>query len=195
MSSAMISQTLQGAVLSATSNVIAQAMSSYKENTPFTLDTTPILKFMIFSIISNPPNIVWQSFLEDLFPTNVPASLPPSEKTKKNAASKTGPTRMSKRNLLVKFVLDQTVGAVFNTLMFIVFFAYINDNGAGKTGSWGNVESEVRDKFYPMVMDGYKFWPIVSLVSFLWVPVDKRVVFGCSVGVLWGIYLSLMVAA
>ncbi|RYZ33575.1 MAG: hypothetical protein EOP49_35695, partial [Sphingobacteriales bacterium] len=28
-----------------------------------------------------------------------------------------------------------------------------------------------------------------------WIPVDKRVVFGCSVGVVWGIYLSLIVDA
>jgi hypothetical protein len=32
MSSAMISQTLQGAVLSMTSNVLAQAISSYKDS-------------------------------------------------------------------------------------------------------------------------------------------------------------------
>ncbi|KAF1963145.1 hypothetical protein CC80DRAFT_487542 [Byssothecium circinans] len=198
MSSAMISQTLQGAVLSATSNVIAQVISAYKENAPFTLNTAPILKFIVFSIVSNPPNIVWQSFIEDLFPTNVPASLPPpSEKTE--SKSKPSATRMSKRNILIKFILDQTVGAVFNTLMFLVFMGYINDNSAdvGKSGggTWATIEAEIRDKFYPMVIDGYKFWPIVSLVSFLWVPVDKRVVFGCSVGVLWGIYLSLMVEA
>ena len=105
---------------------------------------------------------------------------------------------MSKRNILIKFILDQTVGAVFNTLMFLVFMGYINDNGAAagqKAGTWGNIEAEIREKFYPMIMDGYKFWPLVSLVSFLWVPVDKRVVFGCSAGVLWGIYLSLMVEA
>jgi len=46
-----------------------------------------------------------------------------------------------------------------------------------------------------MMKDGYKFWPLISLISFVWVPVDKRVVFGCSVGVIWGIYLSLAVDA
>lgn len=102
---------------------------------------------------------------------------------------------MSKKNLLIKFILDQTFGAVLNTLMFLVFMGYVNENGAdaGKQGSWATIEREVREKFFPMILDGYKFWPFVSLVGFLWVPVDKRVVFGCSVGVLWGIYLSLLV--
>lgn len=105
---------------------------------------------------------------------------------------------MSKTNVLVKFILDQTFGAVLNTLMFLVFMGYVNESPAGASakGLWGGaMEREVREKFWPMIMDGYKFWPMVSLVSFLWVPVDKRVVFGCSVGVLWGIYLSLLVEA
>lgn len=124
-----------------------------------------------------------------MFPNDIPPS--PTEKKLKD---KPAEPRMSKRNVLIKFILDQTVGAVMNTLMFLVFMGYINESPEGqKNGAWGSVEREVRDKFYPMIMDGYKFWPMVSLVGFLWVPVDKRVVFGCSVGVLWGIYLSLMV--
>lgn len=105
------------------------------------------------------------------------------------------PTRTSKRNTLAKFILDQTIGAVFNTLMFLVYMAYVNDNGTGKTASWSTVQADVSERFWPMIMDGYKFWPAVSLAGFLWVPVDKRVVFGCSVGVLWGIYLSLSVSS
>jgi hypothetical protein len=102
---------------------------------------------------------------------------------------------MSKRNVFIKFLLDQTLGAMVNTLMFLVFMGYVNEPGAaaGKIEPLQAVVKEINDKFWPMILDGYKFWPIVSLISFVWVPVDKRVVFGCSVGVLWGIYLSLMV--
>lgn len=160
---------------------------------PFSLHIAPIIKFAIFSIVSNPPNVVWQGILENAFPTNVPVSpAAPSEKTQKDKPVK---TQMSKRNVLIKFILDQTFGAVLNTLMFLVFMGYVNEPGAAV----GNVEAmqvvvkEINEKFWPMILDGYKFWPIVSLLSFVWVPVDKRVVFGCSVGVLWGIYLSLMV--
>ncbi|KAJ4297813.1 hypothetical protein N0V90_005709 [Kalmusia sp. IMI 367209] len=191
MPSAMVSQTVQGAVLSITSNVLAQFITSYKEETPFSLSFLPIFKFAVFSIISNPPNIVWQTFLEDVFPSNVPAS--PSE-TQLKDKPKPVQTRTSKRNTLAKFILDQTIGAVLNTLMFLVYMSYANNTGAETTASWDTVKADVSDKFWPMIIDGYKFWPVVSLASFLWVPVDKRVVFGCSVGVLWGIYLSLSVA-
>ncbi|KAL5118212.1 hypothetical protein ACEQ8H_003884 [Pleosporales sp. CAS-2024a] len=193
MSSAMISQTLQGALLSMTSNVLAQAISSYKDNTAFSLNMAPVAKFAIFSIISNPPNILWQTFLENGFPTRVPVASPQVGGEKTATAAKK--TRTSTRNIVVKFVLDQTVGALVNTVMFLAYMAYVNASQQGKHDAWGAIVKECGDKTWPMMKDGYKFWPAISLISFLWIPVDKRVVFGCSVGVVWGIYLSLMVGA
>jgi hypothetical protein len=101
----------------------------------------------------------------------------------------------SKSNVFIKFLLDQTFGAVVNTLMFLAYMAYINASQQGNQNAWGAVARECSDKTWPMMKDGYKFWPTISLISFLWVPLDKRVVFGCSVGVIWGIYLSLAVEA
>ena len=170
-------------------------MLTARRQTPFSLNINPIIKFAVFSLVSNPPNIVWQGILEDAFPTNVTASpVTPSKKTLKD---KPVETQMSKRNVFIKFILDQTFGAVINTLMFLVFMSYVNEPGAmmGKIEPLQAVVKEINDKFWPMMKDGYKFWPIVSLMSFMWVPVDKRVVFGCSVGVIWGIYLSLMVGS
>ena len=100
---------------------------------------------------------------------------------------------MSMTNVLIKFVLDQTIGAIFNTVMFLVFMGYTHTLPAGKQSPWDAVAKEIDEKFWPMIMDGYKLWPFYSIVSFLWIPVDKRVVAGCLVGVGWGVYLSLMV--
>lgn len=162
--------------------------------TPFSLNVNQVLKFAIFSIVSNPPNIPWQGLLEDLFPTNVPSTAhDPDVKTVKPAK-----TEKSKKNILIKFLLDQTIGAVVNTLMFLVFMGYVNAPQQGTLStqsSWDVVRKDCEQKLWPMIVDGYKFWPAISLISFVWVPVDKRVVFGCSVGVVWGIYLSLMAGA
>ncbi|KAF2464881.1 integral membrane protein-like protein [Lindgomyces ingoldianus] len=194
MSAELVSQTAQGAVLSVTSNVLAQVISSYKQRTPFSLNLAPVIKFAVFSIISNPPNILWQIFLEDIFPTNVQAPAPKSEKHNgKPTPARQIKTQMSATNVFIKFVLDQTFGAVVNTLMFLIYMGYMNASPAGKQGPWDSIAKEIQEKFYPMIMDGYKVWPLFSLVSFLWIPVDKRVVVGCLVGVGWGIYLSLLV--
>jgi hypothetical protein len=125
-----------------------------------------------------------------MFPSSVPST--PSEKTLKD---KPAPTHTSKRNVFIKFLLDQTIGAVVNNLMFLVYIAYVNHSEGMNQASLHSVQAEVSERFWPMCRDGYKFWPLVSLASFLWVPVDKRVLFGCSAGVLWGIYLSLAVAS
>ncbi|KAF1916984.1 hypothetical protein BDU57DRAFT_251839 [Ampelomyces quisqualis] len=193
MSSAMTSQTLQGVVLSMTSNVLAQAISSYKDSTPFALNFAPVVKFAIFSIISNPPNIIWQTFLEDRFPTSVTKATAKSRNEKKPVA--TVQTETSKINVMIKFLLDQTVGALVNTLMFLAYMAYFNASQQDGQDTWSTIAKDCSNKTWPMMKDGYKFWPAVSLISFVWIPVDKRVVFGCSVGVIWGIYLSLIVDA
>lgn len=195
MSSALITQTAQGAVLSVISNVLAQVITSYKYNTPFSLDISQIIKFVVFSIISNPPNIVWQGFIEDLFPTTIRESPPKSSTANgKPVPASAQKTRTSKSNVLIKFLLDQTVGSVVNTLMFIVYIGYVNAPPS-VTGPWPAVWRDVQEKLWPMMKDGYKLWPFFSLASFLWIPVDKRVVAGCLVGVGWGIYLSLSVGA
>lgn len=103
--------------------------------------------------------------------------------------------KMSKRNLLIKFFLDQTFGAVLNTLMFLVFIGYVNAPPGGKQSPWDTVAREVRDKFWPIILDGYKVWPFYSFASFLFIPVEKRVVVGCLIGVGWNIYLSIMAEA
>ena len=43
-------------------------------------------------------------------------------------------------------------------------------------------------------MAGYKIWPLASIVSFSFVPVERRIVFLSFIGLLWGIYMSLVAA-
>lgn len=46
----------------------------------------------------------------------------------------------------------------------------------------------------PIIVDGYKIWPIASVISFSLIPVEKRIVFLSAVGLFWGIYMSLVAA-
>jgi hypothetical protein len=71
---------------------------------------------------------------------------------------------------------------------------YANANGKGDVKMLGAVD-EVREKFGPLMWDGYKLWPAFAVVSFVWIPVERRVLLGSLVGVAWGIYLSLLAEA
>lgn len=46
----------------------------------------------------------------------------------------------------------------------------------------------------PMIVAGYKIWPLASIISFTFIPVHRRIVFLSFIGLIWGIYLSLVAA-
>lgn len=50
----------------------------------------------------------------------------------------------------------------------------------------------VQAQSWPLIRAGYRIWPLASLFSFTLVPLHLRTVFNGLVGVVWGIYLSLI---
>ena len=44
------------------------------------------------------------------------------------------------------------------------------------------------------MLAGYKLWPLVSILNFSVVPVERRVVVGSLVGLGWGVFLALRTA-
>lgn len=86
---------------------------------PYTaLNTREILIFVAYTILNTPLNVLWQDWLEATFPgsTNPPvdASAPSKEKDKPPEKKK-----LDIKNTAIKFALDQTVGAVFNIVLFV----------------------------------------------------------------------------
>ena len=105
MSSVVINSTLQAASLAGLSNVLAQIIQAYRTDKPLSLDYATFLQFVVFSLLATPPNILWQEYLEERFPANV--------------GDGKGNKKLHKANTAVKFVLDQTLGAVLNSYLFI----------------------------------------------------------------------------
>ncbi|OAQ67035.1 hypothetical protein VFPPC_16105 [Pochonia chlamydosporia 170] len=194
----IFSATLQAALLGATSNILAQLIDAYKTNKPFEVNWIPVFQFLMFSIISTPPNFLWQDFLESSFPARSKGEL-------------------SLRNTLWKFALDQTIGAVFNTLLFSVYIHSIQlampdapriTSFTKATGYWispgvidfaavdmGVVWEAALGEFWDIVLAGMKLWPAVSLVNFTLVKtVEGRNLVGCVAGLGWGIYMSMIAA-
>lgn len=174
------------------------------------------MTFAAFSVISCPPNYLWQTWLEATFP-GYTQSLATSEKEKlvdetvagqststekpelrsrdvKQAAitSESAPKperakeQLNIRNTAVKFLLDQTIGAAVNTIMFTMGIAMLRGH------SWQYGWEETKTGFWPLLVAGQKLWPLVSIISLTLIPVEQRMVFGSIVGVGWGIFLSLM---
>lgn len=58
----------------------------------------------------------------------------------------------------------------------------------GYTEAWGKAKGE----YWPLMLAGWKLWPLVSVISFSVVKsVEGRNLLGSFAGLVWGIYLSL----
>ncbi|KAF2136568.1 uncharacterized protein K452DRAFT_211701, partial [Aplosporella prunicola CBS 121167] len=183
----LLQQTLMASVLSATSNIIAQLVTAQREGAPYTLDFSPIFKFVLFTALSTPPNIVWQEYLEEKFPGQKRAPAAPNNEKTANGVVKDKPQNdaLDWGNVVKKLMLDQTVGAVVNTVLFIAGMQALNGGGSEE------IQTAVKEGLWPLLLSGLTLWPLVSLVSFTLIPVEKRIIFGSSVGVAWGVYLCL----
>lgn len=121
-------------------------------------------------------------------------------------------------NTLIKTVLDQTISAAFNTVVFSLFIHGVQQAMPRPLGTplstpdqsvnyllalakgdvrtspidWESVKGKTAADFWPMVFAGWKLWPFVSLVNFAFIKtVTGRNLVGSLAGVAWGIYLSL----
>ncbi|KAG6045125.1 hypothetical protein E4U39_002717 [Claviceps sp. Clav50 group G5] len=233
----IFSATLQAALLGAISNILAQLIQSYRNQTALEVDWIPVFQFLIFSIISTPPNFIWQDYLESTFPARnrIPPSSPPAaaaaiksqKSSQKPAPKKTSPEQQQQqqqhqqplniRNTLTKFILDQTLGATLNTLLFSLYIHSIHmamphaprltsfTKAASYWVSAGVIDFSIVDtrlvlqaalaEFWTIVLAGIKLWPAVSLLNYTLVrTVEGRSLVGCVAGLGWGVYMSMMAA-
>lgn len=127
--------------------------------------------------------------------------------------------RLNIRNTIIKALLDQTIGAVVNTLLFALAMnslaqamtplqsetELLNLRLAGRSMDflrsnkafdaarvdWDKVIAQSTADFWPILVSGWTFWPFVSLVNFAFVKdVGTRNLVGGLAGVAWGMYMS-----
>ncbi|KAL5093889.1 hypothetical protein Trisim1_009365 [Trichoderma cf. simile WF8] len=209
MPSPILTATLQAAALSTASNLCAQFIETYwNKQTALHLDHIQLFRFIVLSLITAPPNYLWQQFLEKSFPAypstqkardvgkdielkameEAAAGASIGEGSQSQSESSTQP-RFSIRNTLTKWFIDCiTAGAIMNTVAFLVIM------GVLKGQPMVQISSNIKAETIPIIIAGYKIWPIASIVSFSFVPVHRRIVFLSFIGLLWGIYLSLVAA-
>jgi protein Mpv17 len=155
------------------------------------LDQKAVLRFIAFTLLTCPPNILWQAWLERAFPGQGRLA-----RAGKTAQSSTG-------NTARKFLLDQTVGACINTIFLCVWSCSLANEAFDSCGrslvimSWlkgapnREIQQKVRTEFWPLLKASYSVWPIVSLLSFTVVPAENRILFGSAIGLLWNVFLSM----
>lgn len=135
------------------------------------------------------------------------------DKTASNQGSSESPKSI--KNILIKTALDQTLGAAFNNFLFSLFMHGIRSamspapstpsgglaTSLGSVINWeridlGDVITKSRADFWGMMTASWRFWPFVSLINFTFVKsVEGRNLVGGLAGMLWGIYMTLVVTS
>ncbi|KAF4453353.1 hypothetical protein F53441_3949 [Fusarium austroafricanum] len=207
MPSPIVIATLQAAGLSTISNIFAQMIEARQQSRPVSLDIIQLLRFVSLTLMTAPPNYHWQAFLERTFPAYPSGQAPQIERLgdvemqpaedapelkegyeeRMAQINKDRESTFSMRNTLTKWFVDCiTAGAIMNTIAFLIIMGLLK--GQGGSQIWSNIKTET----IPIIVAGYKIWPIASIISFSFIPVHRRIVFLSFIGLLWGIYMSLV---
>ncbi|KAI0879173.1 hypothetical protein GGS24DRAFT_231339 [Hypoxylon argillaceum] len=208
MPSPIAKATLASVALSGTSNILAQILQAYREDRPLAFDGPDFLRFVTVTFLATPPNYLWQQLLERTFPAyerrrpgaaaRGRGSDSPRDLEKQVAAAADEPEagagpepkpKLNLRNTFAKWFIDCiTVGAILNTVAFLVLMGML------KRLPVAVIAHKVRTETVPIIVAGYKIWPLASIISFACLPVERRIVFLNFIGLLWGIYMSLVAA-
>ncbi|KAF8472555.1 hypothetical protein BDZ91DRAFT_715262 [Kalaharituber pfeilii] len=180
-----VTATIQATILSIISNILAQTIRSYRSGAPFNIDPTSLFNFALFAFLSTPPNYLWQELLEHWFPTYA-STLPPKKSEKPPSAPS---KKLSKRNIIQKILVDQAICGPLNTLAFLAFMKGVAVS-ADRAPAADILRAVIAD-FPALQIASFKLWPLVAVVSFTLVPVERRVLFGSLVALGWNVYLGL----
>jgi protein Mpv17 len=140
-----------------------------------------------------------QQFLESTFPSTYTTPSPSAiaaaatdddkELDREEKKHEILETKLSVPNTLMKFMLDQTIGAAVNTLMFSAAIAGF------KGATYQQAVWTARQDFWGLMSAGWKLWPAISALNFAVVrSVEMRQLLGSLAGFGWNIYLSLSTA-
>ncbi|UKZ81506.1 hypothetical protein TrVFT333_009278 [Trichoderma virens FT-333] len=152
--------TLQAAALSTASNFCAQFIEAYWNKRIFHLDLIQLFRFIVYTLITAPPNYLWQQFLEKSLPARPPIQQPHDHGDKdielremeeaatgpsigggsQSQSARTTQSKFSIRNTLAKWFIDCiTAGAIMNTVAFLVIMGLLKGQPMAQISS--NIKS------------------------------------------------------
>lgn len=179
----VITTATQSACLRAIANLTVQLASAWRSGEEGTLSEAieyqRVIEFAVFGFIGAQISYAWHQFLEETFPVRRP-------QTKSQQKSPSNNSSIIWTNLIAKLLVDQLFGLPFLNATFLVC------TNAYRVDSLSVLVQVIYERLATLVLAGWKLWPAVSLASFLWVPVQWRVIFLNVVGFGWTIFLCLM---
>ncbi|CAO3698681.1 hypothetical protein G6F56_007378 [Rhizopus delemar] len=134
-------------------------------------DFARTFRFAAYNFCVAPIGGKWYIFLDRFFP------MPKSVATAALA-------RQANKMVIKRMVTDQ---ALFAPSGLVLFFTVM---GLSETGHWRGVLEKMKDAYVPALIANYKVWPAVQFINFKFMPLQYRLPFVSSLGIVWNAYLS-----
>ncbi|KAK7208332.1 hypothetical protein BZA70DRAFT_45569 [Myxozyma melibiosi] len=182
---------LQAFVLRGFGNVLGQAISSYDHSSYHTLfaklDFFTVIVFASWALFYTPVFLLWNSFLDKRYPTvvKVPDTSAPESKEAKKEKEAATKDELQRGNVLIKTVLTESLLSTVMNGIFVAYFTYM------RTGDPSYARQKVQSDLPDIQTSSMKLWPIVTYISLVYLPVERRMLVRSLVGIFWNVYLSI----
>ena len=193
------------------------SISLTKLQQEFEFDYVRLFQFLCLDLITAPLNYKWQELLEKSFPRHgfpppgrayepIPledrdveknsysgddedtAEGPSRQKVKRAKERLKKAPKLNWKNIWTKWFIDCiTFGAVMNTVAFLVIMGLLK-------GQPEKIGHNLRTQTIPIILNGYKLWPVANIIAHSVIPFERRIVFFATVALCWNVYLSLLAA-
>lgn len=185
--------TLQSAFLTLCSSLVTKY---------FTIHNPPIPALVAFSFLCTPTNYFWQQFIEQKLPAYTTNKIEVDDGGKGVEVEK----KLNIRNTFVKLLFEQTIIAAINVSAFLSFTKWFQgmpveecvqvvQEVGGSIPTWlSHTMSKslcTTQQLWPLMISGYKLWPMVSLLNLTIIPAERRTLVGSLVGFGWNIFLAI----
>jgi hypothetical protein len=185
-------------ILGAVSDSLAQSISLYnkynqqiddrflpenvrKHQSMWTLSKTwdfgRTLRFATYNFCVAPFGGKWYMFLDRFFPMPVVTG----------AVSKAVQSQLARKANVMAIKRMAADQILFAPAGLVLFFTVM---GLVETGQWEGIKEKFRDAYMPALIANYKVWPAVQFINFKFMPLQYRLPFVSSLGIIWNAYLS-----
>ncbi|OAL17282.1 hypothetical protein AYO22_11847 [Fonsecaea multimorphosa] len=113
-------------------------------------------------------------------------SPPTPTRKRKKTKHKTLLAKKNWKNIWIKWFIDCiTVGAILNTVAFLVIMGFLN-------GQPSKIPHNLRTQTLTIIVNGYKIWPFANIIAHSVISFERRIPFFATVALCWNVYLSLV---
>ncbi|KAK9481899.1 hypothetical protein V1527DRAFT_478134 [Lipomyces starkeyi] len=189
LKSSYISATLQATLISMVSYVVGEVVLSLKDGSGFVVDIdyNALGRLMSWAAVITPVGLLWQQKLDSRFPSTKPKHAIDNE-TAATERDNPSPAKVyDQLNIFIKVVLSETIFSIVVNSAFIAYITYIEHGDLNLT------KAKVLNEVPGLWTSSIKVWPLVSYISFGFVPPSKRVAFTSMVALFWSVYVNAFI--